>query len=110
MLRPLIASLGDKLVKSSPFLQQNRTVINLTESLTRGKSAVAIAFGSNLVGNCDHLQVRAAIWLVYLCVCPEGRLCVEHTSCNQAASKAWHRGDWHEQRSMLTTMKVRLNS
>ena len=55
MLRPLIGSLGDKLVKSLPCLQQKRTATNLTESLTTGKSAVAIAFGSNLVGNCDPI-------------------------------------------------------
>ena len=53
MLRPLTGSLSEKLVKIVPSLQQKRTVINLCESLTTGKSAVAIAFGSNLVSVCD---------------------------------------------------------
>ena len=53
MLRPLIGSLCDKLVNILPSLQHKRTVVNLSESLTTGKSAVAIAFGSNLVGSRD---------------------------------------------------------
>ena len=52
MLRPLIGGLRDELVNILPSLQHKRTVVNPSESQTTGKSAVAIAFGSNLVGNC----------------------------------------------------------
>ena len=58
MLRTLAGGCCDKLVTNLPSLQQKRTVINLTASLNSGKSAVAIAFGSNLVGNCNYLVSR----------------------------------------------------
>lgn len=51
MLRALASNLYDRLVTTLPSLQQTRTVINLGEPLKSGKSAVAIAFGSNLVGS-----------------------------------------------------------
>ena len=68
MFRPLIGSLSDKLVKIVPSLQHKRTVINLSESLTTEKWAVAIAFGSNLVSECD-LSASARCYKTGLLMC-----------------------------------------
>ncbi|KAL3160985.1 hypothetical protein ABBQ38_009375 [Trebouxia sp. C0009 RCD-2024] len=56
MLRALAGSVYNRLVTILPSLQQTRTVINLGEPLSAGKSAVAIAFGSNLGDSVSNIQ------------------------------------------------------
>lgn len=80
MLRLVIDSLSDRARKVLPSLQHSRAVNILSDPLTTGRSAVAIAFGSNLVCNCDLLAL--AICLAHLGLCAEGGQCLEHTSCN----------------------------
>ena len=88
MLRLLIDSLSDRAGKILPSLQHSRAVSILRNPLTTGRLAVAIAFGSNLVGNCDLPAL--AICLAHLGLCAEGEQCLEYTSCNQTASTTWH--------------------